>query len=166
MADELPKPEPLGYTTDVPLLGPSGCGKTTLLRMLAGFETPDEGRILLDGKDIAQVLPHRRPVNMMFQNYALFPHLTVRQHCVRTEARRDGPCRDGQACGRVGRAAQAPGSGEAAARSTLRRPEAARGAGARIGAPPAGAAARRAARRARQETTRKHPARIDGVAAA
>ena len=62
------------------LLGPSGCGKTTLLRMIAGFETPDEGRILLDGKDIAQVLPHRRPVNMMFQNYALFPHLIVRDN--------------------------------------------------------------------------------------
>jgi putrescine transport system ATP-binding protein len=62
------------------LLGPSGCGKTTLLRMLAGFETPDEGRILLDGKDIAPVLPHERPVNMMFQNYALFPHLSVRDN--------------------------------------------------------------------------------------
>ena len=62
------------------LLGPSGCGKTTLLRMLAGFETPDEGRILLDGKDIARVLPHERPVNMMFQNYALFPHLNVRDN--------------------------------------------------------------------------------------
>jgi putrescine transport system ATP-binding protein len=62
------------------LLGPSGCGKTTLLRILAGFETPDEGRILLDGKDIAQVLPHQRPINMMFQNYALFPHLTVRDN--------------------------------------------------------------------------------------
>src|SRR5580658_10472283 len=59
------------------LLGPSGCGKTTLLRMLAGFETPDEGRILLDGKDIAQIPPHQRPVNMMFQSYALFPHLSV-----------------------------------------------------------------------------------------
>src|SRR5436190_7780867 len=59
------------------LLGPSGCGKTTLLRMLAGFETPDEGRILLDGKDLAQALPHRRTINMMFQNYALFPHLAV-----------------------------------------------------------------------------------------
>jgi putrescine transport system ATP-binding protein len=59
------------------LLGPSGCGKTTLLRLLAGFETPSEGRILLDGEDIAAVPPHRRPVNMMFQNYALFPHLTV-----------------------------------------------------------------------------------------
>jgi putrescine transport system ATP-binding protein len=62
------------------LLGPSGCGKTTLLRMLAGFETPDEGRILLGGRDIAQVLPHQRPVNMMFQNYALFPHLSVRDN--------------------------------------------------------------------------------------
>ena len=59
------------------LLGPSGCGKTTLLRMLAGFETPTEGRILLDGEDIVAVPPHRRPVNMMFQSYALFPHLTV-----------------------------------------------------------------------------------------
>src|SRR5437763_16865075 len=62
------------------LLGPSGCGKTTLLRMLAGFEMPDEGRILLDGRDIAPVLPHQRPVNMMFQNYALFPHLNVRDN--------------------------------------------------------------------------------------
>jgi putrescine transport system ATP-binding protein len=62
------------------LLGPSGCGKTTLLRMLAGFETPDEGRILLGGRDIAPVLPHERPVNMMFQNYALFPHLSARDN--------------------------------------------------------------------------------------
>ncbi len=62
------------------LLGPSGCGKTTLLRMLAGFETPDQGHILLNGRDIAQVLPHERPVNMMFQNYALFPHLSVRDN--------------------------------------------------------------------------------------
>ena len=59
------------------LLGPSGCGKTTLLRMLAGFETPNSGRILLDGADIAEVPPHKRPVNMMFQSYALFPHLSV-----------------------------------------------------------------------------------------
>ncbi|HKA75937.1 MAG TPA: ABC transporter ATP-binding protein, partial [Pseudolabrys sp.] len=59
------------------LLGPSGCGKTTLLRMLAGFETPSEGRILLDGETVAELPPHRRPVNMMFQSYALFPHLTV-----------------------------------------------------------------------------------------
>ena len=59
------------------LLGPSGCGKTTLLRSIAGFERPSAGRILLDGVDLAPVPPHRRPVNMMFQSYALFPHLTV-----------------------------------------------------------------------------------------
>ena len=62
------------------LLGPSGCGKTTLLRMLAGFEAPDHGAILLDGEDVAPVLPHRRPVNMMFQSYALFPHLSVQDN--------------------------------------------------------------------------------------
>ena len=59
------------------LLGPSGCGKTTLLRMLAGLETPDAGSILLDGRDIVGVPPHERPLNMMFQSYALFPHLDV-----------------------------------------------------------------------------------------
>ncbi|MEZ5759721.1 ABC transporter ATP-binding protein [Albidovulum sp.] len=59
------------------LLGPSGCGKTTLMRMLAGFETPSAGTIMVDGVDIAPIPPNRRPVNMMFQSYALFPHLTV-----------------------------------------------------------------------------------------
>ncbi|MCB2119925.1 MAG: ABC transporter ATP-binding protein [Rhodobacteraceae bacterium] len=59
------------------LLGASGSGKTTLLRMLAGFETPEEGAIRLDGADIAHVAPNRRPVNLMFQSYALFPHMTV-----------------------------------------------------------------------------------------
>jgi putrescine transport system ATP-binding protein len=59
------------------LLGGSGCGKTTLLRLLAGFERPDSGRILIDGQDMTGVPPHLRPVNMMFQSYALFPHLDV-----------------------------------------------------------------------------------------
>jgi putrescine transport system ATP-binding protein len=59
------------------LLGPSGCGKTTLLRLIAGFERPNGGRIVLDGVDLASVPPYRRPVNMMFQSYALFPHLNV-----------------------------------------------------------------------------------------
>ncbi|MGD9617709.1 MAG: ABC transporter ATP-binding protein [Alphaproteobacteria bacterium] len=59
------------------LLGPSGCGKTTLLRMIAGFETPDGGRIVIDGADMTGVPPYRRSVNMMFQSYALFPHLDV-----------------------------------------------------------------------------------------
>jgi spermidine/putrescine transport system ATP-binding protein len=62
------------------LLGPSGCGKTTLLRMLAGFETPDAGRILLDGQDVTALPPNRRKVNTIFQSYALFPHLTVREN--------------------------------------------------------------------------------------
>ena len=59
------------------LLGPSGCGKTTTLRLIAGFERPDEGQILLDDADMAQVPPHKRNVNTVFQNYALFPHLNV-----------------------------------------------------------------------------------------
>lgn len=64
------------------LLGPSGCGKTTLLRMLAGFETPTQGKILLDGEDLTAIPPHKRPVNMMFQSYALFPHMTVEQNII------------------------------------------------------------------------------------
>jgi spermidine/putrescine transport system ATP-binding protein len=72
-----------GINLDMPegeffsLLGPSGCGKTTTLRLIAGFERPDEGQILLDGVDMAQTPPHKRNVNTVFQNYALFPHLTV-----------------------------------------------------------------------------------------
>ncbi|MFB9885632.1 polyamine ABC transporter ATP-binding protein [Balneatrix alpica] len=62
------------------LLGGSGCGKTTLLRMLAGFETPTSGRILLDGQDVSKLPPYQRPINMMFQSYALFPHMSVEQN--------------------------------------------------------------------------------------
>ena len=62
------------------LLGASGCGKSTLLRMLAGFEQPTAGQIMLDGVDLAHVPPYQRPINMMFQSYALFPHMTVEQN--------------------------------------------------------------------------------------
>jgi putrescine transport system ATP-binding protein len=62
------------------MLGASGCGKTTLLRMLAGFETPSSGRILIDGVDMTNVPPYERPVNMMFQSYAIFPHMTVEKN--------------------------------------------------------------------------------------
>ena len=61
----------------VTLLGPSGCGKTTLLRMIAGFLQPTEGSILMDGKELAGIPPHQRPLNTVFQRYALFPHLDV-----------------------------------------------------------------------------------------
>jgi spermidine/putrescine transport system ATP-binding protein len=59
------------------LLGPSGCGKTTILRLFAGFERPDAGQVMIDGSDVGDIPPHRRPVNQVFQNYALFPHLSV-----------------------------------------------------------------------------------------
>jgi putrescine transport system ATP-binding protein len=62
------------------LLGESGCGKTTLLRMVAGFEAPDDGRVVIDGQDMTRVPPYERPVNMVFQSYALFPHMTVAQN--------------------------------------------------------------------------------------
>ena len=75
------------------LLGSSGCGKSTLLRMLAGFETPTLGQILLEGKDIVDVPPYQRPINMMFQSYALFPHLSVWDN-VAFGLRRDGMAKD------------------------------------------------------------------------
>ena len=62
------------------LLGPSGCGKTTTLRMIGGFERPDRGKIWIDGDDVTDLAPERRPVNTVFQSYALFPHLTVEKN--------------------------------------------------------------------------------------
>ena len=79
------------------LLGPSGCGKTTLLRMIAGFERPDSGRVVLGGREVTQLLPHQRDVTTVFQHYALFPHLSVfdnvafgleRRHITRDEIKR------------------------------------------------------------------------------
>ncbi|MGA8171139.1 MAG: ABC transporter ATP-binding protein [Methylocystis sp.] len=75
------------------LLGPSGCGKTTLMRLIAGFETPDSGRVILAGQDLAGAPPHKRPVNMMFQSYALFPHLNVFDN-IAFGLRRQGAARD------------------------------------------------------------------------
>src|SRR5215210_325943 len=75
-----------GIDLDIPpgeffcLLGPSGCGKTTTLRMIAGFERPTGGRVLLDGRDVSGTPPNRRNVNTVFQNYALFSHLTVAEN--------------------------------------------------------------------------------------
>jgi spermidine/putrescine transport system ATP-binding protein len=78
------------------LLGPSGCGKTTLLRTIAGFETPDEGSLLIDGRDMKGVAANHRPTNMVFQSYAIFPHLTVAQN-VAFGLRRDPRSREEKA---------------------------------------------------------------------
>ena len=103
------------------LLGPSGCGKTTTLRMIAGFEQPTSGQILLDGVDLVDTPPHRRPVNTVFQSYALFPHLSVADNIAYgLRWRRDGE-RPGApiASGASGRRSSSCGS--AASRSDDRR---------------------------------------------
>ena len=127
------------------LLGGSGCGKTTLLRMLAGFEQPTAGRILIDGENMAGVPPYERPVNMMFQSYALFPHMTVEQNI--GYGLKHEPMTDAQRRARVVEMldlVQLEGYARAQAPSAVGRPAAARGAGPR----PRQAAEDPAARRA------------------
>src|SRR3989304_2995514 len=118
------------------LLGPSGCGKTTLMRLLAGFETPDAGRLLLDGRDLVGVRPYRRPLNMMFQSYALFPHMTVFDNIAY------GLRPEGAGRGRRARAGPAHGLRAAAAAPALRRRTPAGRAGTSAGEAPQGAPAR------------------------
>ena len=146
------------------LLGPSGCGKTTLLRMLAGFEAPDEGRILLDGEDLARVPPHRRPVNMMFQSYALFPHLTVAGNVAfgLKQERHAEAARSPRASTRCWRWSSSR-AWRAQAASALRRPAPARRARALARQAAARAAARRAAGGARQEAARRDAVRADAI---
>ena len=135
------------------MLGPSGCGKTTTLRMIAGFEQPTTGRILLEGKDVSRVPPYRRNVNTVFQHYALFPHMSVYDNVAfgpRSQKLAGGRRRRSgwRSCWRWSGCTQfaAPQAGPA-----LRRPAAAGGAGAGAGQLPQRAPARRAARRARPE---------------
>ena len=135
------------------LLGPSGCGKTTTLRMLAGFEQPTDGQILIDGVDVAQTPAHKRPVNTVFQSYALFPHLDVEQQRGLRTAVAQGPRQaDPRGEGRQGarprpalRVRQAPSAPAVGRAAAARR--AGPGAGPRAGR----AAARRAARRPRRQ---------------
>jgi ABC-type uncharacterized transport system YnjBCD ATPase subunit len=137
------------------LLGGSGCGKSTLLRMLAGFETPTEGQVLIDGQDMARVPPDKRPTNMMFQSYALFPaHDGGKERGLRPPARGQVEARGLCARGRDAEAREAGAAGEAQAAPAVRRAAAAGGAGARAHQAAEAAAARRTARRARQEAAR------------
>ena len=135
------------------MLGPSGCGKTTTLRMIAGFEEPTSGEVLLDGVDLSHTPPHKRPVNTVFQNYMIFPHLSVhenvafglrRQRCSRSEIRHRVARARSSSCSSAELANRKPSS-------ALRRPAAARRAGASAGPAPSSSAARRAARRARRK---------------
>ena len=151
------------------MLGPSGCGKTTTLRMIAGFEQPSEGEIRLEGSDVSKVPPYKRNVNTVFQQYALFPHMSVRgQRRVRAARPRRSAKAEIDEAGRRAprdRAARAT-SRNAQAGAALRRPAAARRPRPRARELPERAAARRAARRARPQAppgdaarAQAHPAR-------
>ena len=132
------------------LLGPSGCGKTTTLRLVAGLEEPTRGRILIGGKDVTDTKSHQRPVNTVFQSYALFPHMTVIENVAFGLKRR----RIADPVGKAHEALRLVELDHLAQRqpaAALRRPAAARRAGARDREPTGAAAARRAARRARPE---------------
>ena len=134
------------------MLGPSGCGKTTTLRMIAGFEEVTDGRLTIDDADMLGIPPHKRPTNTVFQSYALFPHLSVKEN-VAFGLKRKGVDkeRDRPAGPRGARARRARRRGEPPAGPALGRDAAARRARPRPGQPAARPAARRAARRARPE---------------
>ena len=146
------------------MLGPSGSGKTTCLRMIAGFETPTAGRILLSGRYVTGLAPYERDVNTVFQDYALFPHMTVAENVgygLMVQARCPGP--SGAAL--VGDALEMvrlAGVRGPEAGSALRRSATAGGARARAGDPAEGAAARRAAGRARPQAPSGDADRAEG----
>jgi ABC-type multidrug transport system fused ATPase/permease subunit len=141
------------------LLGPSGSGKTTLLRVLAGFEEPSAGSLTLEGRDIAGVPPNRRPVNLMFQSYALFPHMTVERNIAYgLEMERLPRAEIRQRVGELLEIIQLSHLARAQARPAFGRAEAARGAGPRAGQAAPASAARRTAGCARQEAARRDAA--------
>ena len=148
------------------LLGPSGCGKTTTLRMIGGFEEPDAGSILLGGKDVVGLPPHKRDVNTVFQSYALFPHLSIHEN-VAFGLRRKG-IKGSELQGRVAEILRRVGPrGVRVAQATpaLRRTAAAGRARAGARQRPAGAPPRRAARRSRPEAAQAAPARAESTPA-
>ena len=134
------------------LLGPSGCGKTTTLRLIAGFERPDEGEVRIGGEDVARLPPYKRDVNTVFQSYALFPHLSVLDNVAYGLKQRGIDKGERQARAReLLELVHLEQVGGAEATAALGRPAAARRARAGAGEGPDGPAARRAAGRARPE---------------
>ena len=130
------------------MLGPSGCGKTTTMRMIAGFEEPTRGTIRLDGRDVTAAPPNKRDVNMVFQSYALFPHMSVFENVafgLRRKTRRPRTEITRQV-GEMLEIVDLAGRERAPPAGAVRRPAAARGAGPGAGQPPQGPAAGRAAR--------------------
>ena len=145
------------------MLGPSGSGKTTTLRVIAGFELPDAGRIELDGVDVTRSPPYERPVNTVFQDYALFPHMSVLENVaygLRVQRRRQARAR-ASAPRRRCEMVRLPGVEGRRPDPALGRPAPAGRARARDRQPPARAAARRAARRARSEAAPADAARAE-----
>ena len=134
------------------MLGPSGSGKTTTLRVIAGFEQPDEGRVELGGRDVSRLPPYARDVNTVFQDYALFPHMTVQENVeYGLRVKKVPRARAAAARRRSARARAARGLRRPQAVAALRRPAPACRARPRDREPAAGAPARRAARRARSQ---------------
>ena len=144
------------------ILGPSGSGKTTVLRMVAGFEQPTAGTIRLGGVDVTALPARRRDVNTVFQEYALFPHMTCPERGVRAEGQGRATRRTPQAHVRRARHGAVERRGGAKARAAVGRSAAAGGVGARAGRTSPGAAARRAARRAGSQTSRTDADRAEG----
>ncbi len=150
----------------VSLLGPSGCGKTTTLQMIAGFVAPTEGMIVLDGRDITPIKPSQRGLGIVFQSYALFPHMTVVDNVAfGLEMRRVGKAERRQRVDEALALVHLEAFARALSARDVRRPAAAGRAGARTGDQAAGAAARRAAGRARRQAAPRHADRAARAAA-
>ena len=148
------------------LLGPSGCGKTTILRMIAGFDLPDEGSIVLDGVDLKDTPPEKRPIHTVFQSYALFPHMTVVDNVAFPLKMAGASTEDIRSKVKATLdLVHLSEKGEPISARTLRRTETARGARAFAGQPAAAAVARRATGRARRQVARAAASRTDEPAA-
>ena len=144
------------------LLGPSGCGKTTTLRMVAGFEEPTAGRVLIEGQDVAGLPSHKRPTNTVFQSYALFPHLSVGENVAFGLRRKKVPKAEIKRTGQGRARTRGPGGGDQSeAEPALRRTAAAGGSRSGPRQPAQGAAARRAPRSTRPEAPQGPPDRAE-----
>ena len=151
----------------VVLVGPSGCGKTTTLRMVAGLESITSGRVLIDDKVVNELAPMDRDIAMVFQNYALYPHMIgLRQHGLRPQNAEIRQARDPEAGARGRRHPGHRRVSETQAAAAVGRPAPARRLGAGDRAPPAGLSVRRAVIESRRQTARPDAGRAEEIASA